>query len=666
MSQDIKAAEDTDLRRLFAFNGGFFTQSRIKRILQLAGYRITVGKPGPDDLIAVWGQSPTAGRGEAVSDLTGAGIVYVEDAFLRSLHPGREAGEPPLGLFIDAKAPHFDPSRPSDLETLLATHPLDNSALLARARGCIARLKEAHLSKYAANDPKLTPPEPGYVLVVDQTRGDASVTASNAGDAEFREMLVMAQEEHPGCRVLIKTHPETAQGHRQGYFDASDETARVTLCAEPHSPWTLFEGAVGVYTVSSQMGFEAIFAGHKPRVFGKPFYAGWGLTTDERPVDRRQRKLTRSQLFAAAMILYPTWYDPFLDKLTTPERVIDTLDAMARAWRQDRNGWNAIGMRLWKRKPLQRFFGAQRPVRFGKPEKDRPNMVWGMKDGPEHSQRCEDGFLRSRGLGAELVPPLSLVLDDLGIYYDPTRESRLERLISQRAELRPDQSLRAEKLMMSLRKHRVSKYNLDGDLPELPKGRRILVPGQVEDDASIVCGAEDIRTNRALLEAVVQENPDAVVIYKPHPDVLASLRIGQVQDAHRLAHVVLEQVDMAVLLEHVDEVWTMTSGTGFEALLRGKRVVTFGTPFYAGWGLTEDRGRIPARRAAEPSLEGLVHAALIDYPRYFDPKMGLPCPVEVALDRLSSGEIPHPGALNRALAKLQGLLASQTWLWRPR
>ncbi|WP_127114227.1 capsular polysaccharide biosynthesis protein [Shimia sediminis] len=666
MSQDIKAAEDTDLRRLFAFNGGFFTQSRIKRILQLAGYRITVGKPGPDDLIAVWGQSPTAGRGEAVSDLTGAGVVYVEDAFLRSLHPGREAGEPPLGLFIDAKAPHFDPSRPSDLETLLATHPLDDSALLARARGCIARLKEAHLSKYAANDPKLPPPEPGYVLVVDQTRGDASVTASNAGDAEFREMLVMAQEEHPGCRVLIKTHPETAQGHRQGYFDASDETARVTLCTEPHSPWILFEGAVGVYTVSSQMGFEAIFAGHKPRVFGQPFYAGWGLTTDERPVDRRQRKLTRSQLFAAAMILYPTWYDPFLDKLTTPERVIDTLDAMARAWRQDRNGWNAYGMRLWKRKPLQRFFGAERPVRFGKLDKDRPNMVWGMKDGPEHSQRCEDGFLRSRGLGAELVPPLSLVLDDLGIYYDPTRESRLERLISQRADLRPDQSLRAEKLMMSLRKHRVSKYNLDGDLPELPKGRRILVPGQVEDDASIVCGTENIRTNRALLEAAVQENPDAVVIYKPHPDVLAGLRIGQVQDAHLLAHVVLEQVDMAVLLEHVDEVWTMTSGTGFEALLRGKRVVTFGTPFYAGWGLTEDRGRIPARRAAEPSIEGLVHAALIDYPRYFDPKMGLPCPVEVALDRLSSGEVPHPGAANRALAKLQGLLASQSWLWRPR
>ena len=258
------------------------------------------------------------------------------------------------------------------------------------------------------------------------------------------------------------------------------------------------------------------------------------------------------------------------------------------------------------------------------------------------------------------------MLDDLGIYYDPTKESRLERLIAKRADLRPDQAFRAEKLMMSLRKHGVSKYNLGGTLPDLPVGRRILVPGQVEDDASIEYGTDTIRTNRALLETVCTENPDAVVIYKPHPDVLAGLRSGELDKAADLADLVVTDVDMALLLEHVDEVWTMTSGTGFEALLRGKKVVTFGAPFYAGWGHTEDRGRVPARRSVEPPLEGLVHAVLIDYPRYYDPKTGQPCPVEIALERLSCGDIPHPGAANRLLAKLQGLLASQSWLWRRR
>ncbi|MEQ9695416.1 capsular polysaccharide biosynthesis protein [Shimia sp. SDUM112013] len=660
--QDNAAGDPS--RRLFAFNGGFFTQTRLRRIIELAGYDLRLGKPGPEDGIAVWGQSPTSGRGEAVSDWTGADITYFEDAFLRSVRPARIGQEPPIGLFIDRKAPHFDPSRPSELEELLAKAPLDDSALLDRARGCIARLKELHLSKYSGNDPTLPHPDPGYVLVIDQTRGDASVTASGADESSFREMLVFAQEEHPGCRVLIKTHPETAGGARAGYFGPEDETDRVTLIADPYSPWALFEGAVGVYTVSSQMGFEAIFAGHKPRVFGQPFYAGWGLTQDERPVPRRQRSLTRAQLFAASMLLYPVWYDPYRDRLCECEDAISTLEAKTRAWRADKDGWNAHHMRMWKRKPLQRIFGQYQPMTFDAPETGRPEMVWGLNDAPQGAIRVEDGFLRSRGLGAELVPPLSLVCDDLGIYYDPTRESRLERLITLRSTLRPDQELRAERLMASLRARGVSKYNLDGDLPPLPAGRRILVPGQVEDDASILKGARDVCTNEDLLAAVRSANPEAVILYKPHPDVLAGLRKGDVAAPEQWADLTLAGADMATLLEEVDEVWTMTSGTGFEALMRDCRVVTYGAPFYAGWGLTTDLGPTPARRQAEPTLAGLVHAALIDYPRYFDPVTGRPCPVEVAVERLAEGKIPHPGVANRILSKLQGLLSSYSGLWR--
>ena len=108
----------------------------------------------------------------------------------------------------------------------------------------------------------------------------------------------------------------------------------------------------------------------------------------------------------------------------------------------------------------------------------------------------------------------------------------------------------------------------------------------------------------------------------------------------------------------------MTSLLGFEALLRGVPVTTTGAPFYAGWGLTRDLGRIPARRVARPGLHGLAHAALIDYPRYCDPVTGLPCPVEVAVTRLSEGRVPHPGLANRLLAKIQGLFASQAHRWR--
>ncbi|WP_170751363.1 capsular polysaccharide biosynthesis protein [Ruegeria lacuscaerulensis] len=652
--------------RLRVYNGGFLTNRRIRRILKLAGYDIRLGLPKDGDTVAIWGNSPTAHRGLNIAEKHKSPVLRVEDAFLRSLHPGRD-GEPPLGLLLDRSGLHFDPTRPSDLETLLATHPLDDTALLNRARGAIARMKELHLSKYSGFEVTKSLPAPGYVLVVDQAQDDASVTASKGDAARFREMLVMAQEEHPGARVLIKTHPETISGHRSGYFSDLDQSGRVALFEEPISPWDLLEGAVGVYTLSSQFGFEAILAGHKPRVFGQPFYAGWGLTQDEEYLPRRQRSLTPAQLFAAAMILYPTWYDPYRDQLCELEMVLDTLEAQTRAWRQDHAGWTASGMRLWKRGHLQRMFGRETKIRFTKSapaSSEKPHMVWASRaEGQESVVRIEDGFLRSRGLGAALVPPVSLVADDLGIYYDPTRASRLEQLIAQRETLRPDQELRADRLVEKITSGQISKYNIGGQVPDLPKGHRILVPGQVEDDASILLGTGTIRTNLELLQMVRDKNPDAVLIYKPHPDVEAGLRDGAI-DADGLADVIIRDTDPAQLLPQVNEVWTMTSLLGFEALIRNLPVTTVGAPFYAGWGLTQDLGTVPARRGAHPTVLGLVHAALIDYPRYLDPITGNPCPVEVALQRLTDREGMKGPPMLRLLSKLQGAFATHAHLWR--
>lgn len=667
--RDRGAAGEPSPRRLFVYNGGFLTQSRVRRILTLAGYQVRIGAPGDSDMVGVWGASPTSHRGLSVAENRDTPVLRVEDAFLRSIQLGR-SGDPPIGLHLDTRGVHFDARTPSDLEQLLSTAALDDAMLLNRARDAIARLKDSDLSKYNTHDPALPAPDPGYVLVIDQTDGDASVTASGADKARFREMLVYAQEENPGAQVFIKSHPETEAGFRPGYFDAQDENDRVRILREPVSPWELLDGAVGVYTVSSQLGFEAILAGHTPRVFGTPFYAGWGLTVDHADLPRRQRKLTKKQLFAAAMILYPKWYDPFNDQLCELERVLDIMEAQVDAYRTDREGWIASGMRLWKRKPLQSVFGAHKKVIFeDRPERaraiGRPWMVWASKATEAHdgAVRVEDGFLRSRGLGAELVPPLSLVLDDLGIYYDPKVQSRLEQWIALRTTLRDDQRKRAEDLTAMLRQQGLTKYNLAGSLPVIPDGHRILVPGQVEDDASILKGAGRVRTNLALLQATRDAHPNAVIIYKPHPDVEAGLRTGKT-DTDGLADVIAARADMAQLLGSVDKVWTMTSGTGFEALLRGIPVTTLGAPFYAGWGLTTDLGPIPDRRKARPDLAGLVHAVLIDYARYIDPVTGQPCPVEVAAQRLASGTVSHPGVANRVLSKLQGLLATYAHLWR--
>ena len=726
-------------RRLYFYNAGFLTQPRLRRILTLAGHDLRLGLPGPQDGVVVWGRSPYAFRGEAVAARRSLPLIRIEDAFLRSIRPGR-MGDPPAGLLIDPIGVHFDATAPSRLEQILARAPLDDSNLLARARDGIARLRTLDLSKYNIHDPALAPPPPGYVLVIDQTRGDASIPDPTA----FPRMLQQALTDHPTARILIKTHPETQTGHRPGHFGPADATARVSLCTDPVSPWRLLEGATAVYTVSSQLGYEAILADHRPVVSGQPFYAGWGLTQDPSPIPRRSRSLTRTQLFAGAMILAPTWYDPCRDRLCAFEEAVDQMEAEVRAYRQDRTGHVATGMRLWKRARLQDFFGREKPVIFENDparaatlavQKSSNLLIWAAKAPPDlQATRVEDGFLRSRGLGAQLIPPLSLVTDDLGIYYDPSRESRLERLIQ--TPLPPDALQRAQDLIARLIAARVSKYNLPGTLPDLPPGHRILVPGQVEDDASIRLGTTAVSTNLALLQAARAANPGAVLVYKPHPDVEAGLRPGALSPADLAAlglttmpptaplpegqhtkarpaplpqsgpgdnghpaapltrstsethgdapalhsalprsappHILAPNADPITLIDACDEVWTLTSLLGFEALLRGKPVTTLGAPFYAGWGLTRDLGPVPLRRSKatdghplpRPTLAHLAHAALIAYPRYYDPVTRRPCPPEVAVDRLATGTLPRPGLPLRLLAKLQGAFASRSHLWR--
>ncbi|WP_282603623.1 capsular polysaccharide biosynthesis protein [Paracoccus sp. PARArs4] len=663
MSDTTQEAAGTP-RRLRVFNLGFLRNPRLARIMTLAGYAPTVGIPRAGDAIGIWGASPTAWRGRAIAARTGAPVVTVEDAFLRSVLPGRARGpiaaRGPIGLLIDPHGLHFDPSAPSLLERLIAA---PDPVALDRAPLALARLRAADLSKYNHHDPGLAPPPAGYVLVIDQTRGDASL--QGADRATFLRMLTAARDENPGKRIVIRTHPETAAGLRAGHLGPDDLRQGDTICDGPVSPWRLVEGADAVYAVSSQLGYEALLAGHRPRLFGRPFYAGWGLSTDEVPLPRRGTA-TPQALFAASHLQGPAWYDPCRDRLTDFDGALDQVEAEARVFRQDRNGHVAHGMRLWKRRFLAREFGEVRPLRHAPIPSPQVTLAWASKarDVPQ-AIRVEDGFLRSRGLGADLTPPLSVVADDMGIYFDPTGPSRLEWLIAKGPP--PGGRDRAERLIAALIESGLTKYNLGGagDLPPRDGRRRILVPGQVQDDASILKGAGAERTNLAALERARAENPDAWIVYKPHPDVEAGLRPGLIDaaDMARLADHVARRADPVALIEAVDEVWTITSTLGFEALLRGRSVTTLGAPFYAGWGLTRDLGPVPERRQARPDLAALVHACLVAYPRYRDPVSGLPCPVEVALERLSGGLTGQPPAL-RLLAKAQGALAGQAWIWR--
>jgi capsular polysaccharide export protein len=272
--------------------------------------------------------------------------------------------------------------------------------------------------------------------------------------------------------------------------------------------------------------------------------------------------------------------------------------------------------------------------------------------------RVEDGFLRSRGLGAALHPPGSVVIDRCGIYYNARAASDLEGLLATH-EFSLDLIERARQLRARVCHAGVTKYGAEaGQMIDLPPGRRtVLAVGQVDDDMSVQLGGAGVDGNLDFLARVRRAEPDAWIIYRPHPDVQAGHRKGHLSDA-----VVLEHADaidsgapLMELVQAVDDVHVLSSLTGFEALMRGCSVTVHGMPFYAGWGLTRDLAKSSPRRGRQLDVDRLVAAALILYPRYIDPVTRLPCGPELMVDRLASGSTPPMTWLIR-LRALQGKL----------
>lgn len=586
-----------------------------------------------------WGRRKYARRARHAAQRLGIPFLCLEDGFLRSVGLGRS--EPPFSIVVDDLGIYYDATQPSRLEVLIPK-PLTGSDR-DRARSVVAAWRTGRVSKYNyAREFEGTLPD-RYVLVADQTRDDASIAYGMADESSFRRMLHAALMENPECTVLLKIHPEVAAGRKGGYFDLKQvaRLPRVRFIQDDVHPIQLIEQAEAVYVVTSQIGFEGLLWGKRVRTFGMPFYAGWGLTHDEVAAPARRTAVSMENLVHGALIDYPRYLDPETGRRCEVERLIAWI-ALQRTMRMRFcDTVYAVGFSRWKQPIVRDFFQGHmvhHVERFDQVPENATVAVWGQAASDEKRPviRLEDAFLRSVGLGADLIRPLSLVMDRRGIYYDATAPSDLEELL-QTTEFSAGLLERAQRLRASIVGRSVTKYNVGAGRWRRPEQitRVILVPGQVESDASIRFGAPGVRSNLALLQALRQAHPSAHVLYKPHPDVLAGLRArgeGE-EDAARWCDEVVTDVAMGELLCAVDEVHTLTSLAGFEALLRGKRVVCYGQPFYAGWGLTEDLVPVP-RRTRRLMLDELVAGALILYPTYVSRTTGRFTTPERALDEL--------------------------------
>lgn len=530
-----------------------------------------------------------------------------------------------------------------------------------------------------------------HVLIIDQVAGDASIQGAGASKDSFLAMLAHARSQYPDANIWIKAHPAG-----KGYFSQNDIEHPFYL-TEKCNPIALLEQVSAVYTVSSHMGFEALLLNKKVYCFGVNWYSGFGLTDDGFIKDGHIYKTVTNhhqvlknhynahdkpsihQLFYASYINYSHYANPAKYKACGIDEVVEYL-ILNRAWQSRLLGdLMAYEFSRWKVPFVQGFLGfdavnliikprtrwrlfltdgmnAKRVQRDDQkalsPLPDTTSYVtWGLKSKKSLADKLqkigkqapriwcmEDGFIRSNGLGASLIAPLSVVMDDVGIYYDANHPSRLEQILTN-IHLTDEQALRAKNLQHLMLTKRVSKYNVQTKNHEFvqklshlkiikPNKTVRLVVGQVEDDASVKSCASAIKKNSDLLARVRTDFPDDIIVYKPHPDVEAGLRVGRANN-HNLADLVASDVAMPDCLDGCDVVHTISSLTGFEALLRGLEVVCYGVPFYAGFGLTTDvvepdnTVKINALnrrcRADGLTLPALIYGVIVEYPLYHLP-----------------------------------------------
>ena len=627
------------MNRYGVFNRGLRKLSTLGEFLGEAVEPVYFNTPAGLTATLGWGRRKYARRARRVAKARGIPFLCLEDGFLRSVGLGKT--EPPLSIVVDDLGIYYDASQPSRLDSQII-RPLTGEET-ARARAMITAWRNGRVSKYNyAPDYAGDLPE-RYVLVADQTWGDASISYGMADESSFQRMLECALEENQACTVLLKVHPDVLAGGKRGHFDLESiaRLPRVHIIGDDVHPVTLLEQAEALYVVTSQMGFEGLLWGKPVRTFGMPFYAGWGLTRDELPVPERRRPVPLENLIHATLIEYPRYVDPETGRRCEAERVVEWMGLQRRMRTRFPNTLYALAFSPWKKPIVRRFFQGNR-VHFvdavDQVPEDATLAIWGQghQDEKRRVIRLEDAFLRSVGLGADLIRPLSWVMDSQGMYYDATAPSELEHALLT-AEFSADLLVRAKRLRDRIVEGGLTKYNVGAGTWRRPQGalRVILVPGQVESDASIRYGGSLIRSNMQLLQAVREAHPSAHVIYKPHPDVLAGLRAkGAGEDeALRWCDEIVTDAAMGTLLSAVDEVHVLTSLAGFEALLRGKKVTCYGQPFYAGWGLTDDRIP-PARRTRRLALDELVAGALILYPTYVSRTTGKFTTAERALDEL--------------------------------
>jgi capsular polysaccharide export protein len=644
------------------FSSGILKIPGLEKMLGVDVVHASKASKSSPTCVLGWGVRENTEKARTYAESKGLPFASLEDGFIRSVGLASQ-GYPTLSLVCDETGIHYDATRPSDLESLLNTDNMLADDVLEDAKRAIELMIRHGVSKYSDTldfDPEQLREKSQasrHVLVLDQGCGEHSVIFGGASSFSFSEMLQAAILENPDAQVWIKSHPDSTDTGKRGYLSEIAEKNGIPVIGEHVSPFTVFPHFDRVYTVSSQMGFEALLAGKRVTCFGMPFYAGWGVTDDRIACDRRKKSRSVTEIFAAAYIMYSRYMNASTGELGTIFDVIEQMAVVRRRVRAVSGRVFALGIKRSRRNRLtpamkthsnelcfiQDFREAQR---IGVDSKSLV-VTWGYElyaiaDILLQQGRCQhlvlhDGFMARLEAGNDADAVYSYALERGGVIKSNGSRAKtlMEELLADDGVYSEQLLVRARGLMESIVQLRITRDGVDRLGPvtrRIPSGKRVIAVLGEDCIDSIEAPSADLENSQKLLKEVRESNPDAYIIYRPYSDSISGGRFDGFTKGElgKLCDYIEYRAGVTHVIDIADEVHVISATSGFYALLRGKKVACHGLPFYAGLGLTEDLmpTYLKIRRSNTRTLEEVVAAALILHATYFDARTGLRCEPE--------------------------------------
>lgn len=643
----------------------------------LLGVAEVVGFPrGTDatglDFVVGWGDKPSAGRPRAFAERHGVAFLAAEDGFLRSVGAHR-IKPPPLSLVLDDEGIYYRAATPSRLERLIAAAPQFDAARRAAAERALQRVRAEKLTKYNVLGPPLAGDgRPVAILLVDQVYGDQSIAGGLATAASFATMVTAALAVAPAADIAIKVHPDVLAGRASGYLLEHARRHGLAVIADAGNPFDLLSRVGRVFTVSSQLGFEALIAGVPVRTFGVPFYAGWRLTEDT-PTEpaavaalaRRGQPRSLGEVFAAAYVAYPRYADPVRREAIGVEQAIDRLLEWRERLESRRSPVTLVGAPLDARLAEATLGGGGAAVTS---LPDVPQavdggdvLVWGgaavptVGAGLARPQQARFGQVRS-GLVRDDRLTAAFGFDG-GLHVDPAgdplaEDGALTELLTS-GEVGPVERARAGAVLTLLARTAFARVDLVAERRLGASSGRTAAPTvavllAATGEAAVSLGTR-LPSEADIVAAVRAEHPDAavVVLRERRRPVRDRLRVWQNTLLPPRRIVAPPSRTMPAMLGRVVAVHTDAAASALDALALGLPVVVHGPAIYAGWGFTIDRD--PPPRPRRLSFEDFVALVAVRGTAWTDPTSGLPATAEEVM-RLAETEPvgrPDPGLLAR-------------------